>query len=97
MLDIPNIRGVQPIDRKMVESLLILGFGLRRASRKYWGLQRDCIDNTAYYHYVNGEIANAIRWKIFQDLVDGLPVTATTGCPLKPGWSHPYWQTLRGG
>lgn len=38
VLILPNVRGIQPLDRKLMESLLILGFGLRRNARKSWGL-----------------------------------------------------------
>lgn len=91
---VPNVRGVQPLDRKIVETLLILGFGLRRTTKKPWGLQKNCIDVKSYHHFVNDEIANTIRWKIWEDLVENGPKTAAGFCQVKPAWSSQYWKDL---
>lgn len=77
-----------------METLLIVGFGARRSAVRVWGLQRNCIDNCAYRHVVNQDIASTIRWKVWQDLVEGRPRTPDGVCRVKPAWSDSYWQDL---
>lgn len=83
----PSGQAIQPLYRKMLETILNIAFGMTRRRHRPWGLLRNQIDCQANEHSITAEIAHSLRWRVFSDFVTWSETEDKLVCQKKPSAS----------